>query len=61
MELHPQHRLPVAFTELALAIRPWPPPRFQAQGVLPVDPTPYGVSGLPIGQILGELRDRDQR
>jgi hypothetical protein len=34
---------------------------FQAQGVLPVDPTPYGVSGLPIGQILGELQDRDQR
>jgi len=34
---------------------------FQAQGVLPVDPTPYGVSSLPIGQILGELQDRDQR
>jgi hypothetical protein len=34
---------------------------FQAQGVLPVDPTPYGISGLPIGQILGELQDRDQR
>ena len=35
--------------------------QFQAQGVLPVDPTPYGVSGLPIGQILDELQDRDQR
>ena len=35
--------------------------QFQAQGVLPVDPTPNGVSGLPIGQILGELQDRDQR
>jgi len=34
---------------------------FQAQGVFPVDPTPYGVSGLPIGQILGELQDCDQR
>jgi hypothetical protein len=35
--------------------------KFQAQGVLPVDPAPYGVSGLPIGQILDELSDRDQR
>src|ERR1700712_1191789 len=32
---------------------------FQAQGVLPVDPTPYGVSSLPIGQILGELQNRN--
>ena len=30
--------------------------QFQAQGVLPVDPTPYGVSGLPIGQILANCR-----
>ena len=35
--------------------------QFQAQGVLPIDPTPYGVSSLPIGQILDELQDRDQR
>jgi hypothetical protein len=34
---------------------------FQAQSVFPVDPTPYGVSGLPIGQILDELQDRDHR
>ena len=34
---------------------------FQAQGVLPVDPTPYGVSSLPISQILGEPQNCDQR
>jgi hypothetical protein len=35
--------------------------QLQTQGVLPVDSTPYGVRGLPIGQVLSELQDRDQR
>jgi hypothetical protein len=35
--------------------------QLQAQGVLPVDPAPHRIRGLPISQILGELQDRDQR
>jgi hypothetical protein len=33
----------------------------QGEQVLPVDPCPYRLRGLPVGQVLPELHQRDQR
>ena len=35
--------------------------QLEAQGVLPIDASTNGVRGLAIGQVLGELKDPDQR
>jgi hypothetical protein len=35
--------------------------QLQAQGILPVDPRAHRVGGLVVGEVLGELQERDQR
>ena len=35
--------------------------QFQAQRVLPVDAGQHGMNGLPVGEVLEELEDSDQR
>jgi hypothetical protein len=35
--------------------------RFQAEGILQVDPAAYRLGCLPVGQVLEELKDGDQR
>ncbi len=34
--------------------------QFQAEGVLPIQAAAYGISGLPIRQVLHKLEDRNQ-